>query len=387
MIGNFFDIYWIFFILFFFLFPIIYPRMVLSQALYFINSMIEKVSDSIERSKRKFIRIINPKVSSDKIFEKLDFITIEPTSLDPFGIVNKLEFILNQSSEKIESYIRKFSNEKDEEKLKNYKLLFEILIVKNIIKKILEHYREIIKKYRNLQIALFIQFQLPIIDRIFKSYENGFETVINNLPIGDGIGPLVIANLISKEDKIKEIEECIVVKKKLFGKEVILIRAKGPGARLGRLHKALESVLKKEKNIDKIITIDAALKLEGEETGSIAEGIGVAIGGVGVEKFNIETIATRKKIRMEAIAIKMSSEEAIKIMNPKIYESVDKVIERLKELLEDSKKAIIIGVGNSVGVPNTKEELESLKEKVKDFWEKYGKEIEKRSWLDKLFGI
>ncbi|MEM0324986.1 MAG: DUF1512 family protein [Candidatus Aenigmatarchaeota archaeon] len=387
MIGNFFDIYWIFFILFFFLFPIIYPRMVLSQALYFINSMIEKVSDSIERSKRKFIRIINPKVSSDKIFEKLDFITIEPTSLDPFGIVNKLEFILNQSSEKIESYIRKFSNEKDEEKLKNYKLLFEILIVKNIIKKILEHYREIIKKYKNLQIALFIQFQLPIIDRIFKSYENGFETVINNLPIGDGIGPLVIANLISKEDKIKEIEECIVVKKKLFGKEVILIRAKGPGARLGRLHRALESVLKKEKNIDKIITIDAALKLEGEETGSIAEGIGVAIGGVGVEKFNIETIATRKKIRMEAIAIKMSSEEAIKIMNPKIYESVDKVIERLKELLEDSKKAIIIGVGNSVGVPNTKEELESLKEKVKDFWEKYGKEIEKRSWLDKLFGI
>lgn len=387
MIGNFFDIYWIFFILFFFLFPIIYPRMVLSQALYFINSMIEKVSDSIERSKRKFIRIINPKVSSDKIFEKLDFITIEPTSLDPFGIVNKLEFIINQSSEKIESYIRKFSNEKDEEKLKNYKLLFEILIVKNIIKKILEHYREIIKKYKNLQIALFIQFQLPIIDRIFKSYENGFETVLNNLPIGDGIGPLVIANLISKEDKIKEIEECIVVKKKLFGKEVILIRAKGPGARLGRLHKALENVLKKEKNIDKIITIDAALKLEGEETGSIAEGIGVAIGGVGVEKFNIETIATRKKIRMEAIAIKMSSEEAIKIMNPKIYESVDKVIERLKELLEDSKKAIIIGVGNSVGVPNTKEELENLKEKVKDFWEKYGKEIEKRSWLDKLFGI
>ncbi|MEM5820662.1 MAG: DUF1512 family protein [Candidatus Aenigmatarchaeota archaeon] len=387
MISNFFDIYWIFFIIFFFLFPIIYPRVVLAQALYFINLMIEKVSDSIERSKRKFIRIINPKISSNKIFEKLDFITIEPTSLDPFGIVNKLEFIVNQSDEKIENYIKRFSNEKDEEKLKNYKLLFEILIVKNFIKKVLEHYREIIKKYKNLQIALLVQFQLPVIDRIFKSYEKGFETVLNNLPIGDGIGPLIIAHLINKEDKIKEIEECIIVKKKLFGKDVILIRAKGPGARLGKLHKALENVLKKEKDIDKIITIDAASKLEGEETGSIAEGIGVAIGGVGVEKFNIESIATKKKIRMETITIKMSSEEAIKIMNPKIYESVDKVIERLKELLEDSTKAVIIGVGNSVGVPNTKEELENLKEKIKDFWEKYGKEIEKRSWLDKLFGI
>lgn len=351
--------------------------------------MIEKISNSIENSKRKFLKVINPRVPTNQIFDKLDFITIEPTSLDPYGIVNKLEFLLNQTEEKLDNFIRKISAEKNEEKLKNYKLLFHFLIVKNFIKKILEHYRELIRKYRNIQVALIIQFQLPIIEKVFRSYEKGFETVLNELPIGDGIGPLVVAHLIESKDKIKEIEDCIVVKKKLFEKNVILIRAKGPGFRLGKLHRVLEKILETEKNVKKIITIDAVSKLEGEESGSIVEGIGVAIGGSGVEKFNIEEIASKRKIKVEVIGIKLSQEEAIYIMNPKILNSVNRVIEKIKENLEDVDKAIIIGVGNSSGVPITKEDIESLnlKEKIKSTYEKFGKEIERKSWLDRLFGI
>ena len=39
-----------------------------------------------------------------------------------------------------------------------------------------------------------------------------------------------------------------------------------------------------------IITIDAALKLEGEDTGEVAEGIGAAIGGPGIERYKINLI-------------------------------------------------------------------------------------------------
>ncbi|MFH7903609.1 MAG: DUF1512 family protein [Candidatus Aenigmatarchaeota archaeon] len=389
MIEMFGDISWILFIIFFLLFPIIYPRMVLAQSLYFLNVMIERFNNSLENSKRKFLKLINSKVPSNEVFEMLDFFSIEPTSLDPFGIVKKFELIVDQTDEKLENFIRKISNEKDEEKIKNFKTLYQILIVKNLLKKILEHYKEIIRKYKNIQIAFLVNFQLPIIERIFNSYQKGFETISNNLPIGDGIGPLIIANLISEKDKIKEMHECIIVRKKLYGKNVVLVRAKGPGSRLGKLHKVVEEIVKKEK-IEKIITIDAALKLEGEKSGSIAEGVGVAIGGIGVEKFNIEEIALKHGIKLEAIAIKMSQEEAIKIMNPDIYAAKDVVIKKLKEMIEESKgKVLIIGVGNSVGIPNTLEEIESieLEKKIKDSWEKFGKEIEKRSWLDKVFGI
>lgn len=389
MIEMFNDISWILFILFFLIFPIIYPRMVLAQSIYFLNMMIEKFSITLENSKRRFIRITNSKLPNSQVFEMLDFFSIEPTSLDPFGIVKKIEFIVNQAEEKLENFIRKITDEKDEEKIKNYKTLYEILIVQNLLKKILEHYREIIRKYKNLQIAFLVNFQLPIIERVFNSYQKGFETISNNLPIGDGIGPLIIANLISKKDRIKEMYECIIVRKKLYGKNVVLVRAKGPGSRLGKLHKVVEEIVKKEK-IEKIITIDAALKLEGEKSGSIAEGVGVAIGGIGVEKFNIEEIALKHGIKLEAIAIKMSQEEAIKIMNPDIYAAKDVVIKKLKEMIEESKgKVLIIGVGNSVGIPNTLEEIEKieLEKKIRDFWEKFGKEIERESWLDKVFGI
>ena len=41
--------------------------------------------------------------------------------------------------------------------------------------------------------------------------------------------------------------------------------------------------------------IDAALKMEGEESASIAQGFGAAIGGIGTEKFQIEAIATQNQ--------------------------------------------------------------------------------------------
>jgi len=392
MISMFFDtISWILFILFFILFPIVYPRMVLAQALYFLSLVIERFSFTLENSKKKFIKAINPKVPSSQVFEMLDFFTIEPTSLDPFGIVKKLEFIYNQSDERIENFIKRISSEKNEEKLKNFETLFKILIVQNLLKKILEHYRGLIKNFRNIQLAFLVQFQLPFIERIFNSYQKGFETILNELPIGDGIGVYAVTQLVSKKDKIKELHECIIVKKKIFGKDVIIVRPKGPGSRLGKLHKAVEEILKREKNIKKIITIDAVLKLEGEESGSIAEGIGVAIGGIGVEKFNIEELALKYGIKLEAIGIKMSNEEAIKVMNPKILSSIEKVLKKLNEKIEEEKgKVIIVGVGNSVGIPNSKEEIEeiNLKEKIEKFWEKIGKEeIEKKSLWDRIFGI
>ena len=57
-----------------------------------------------------------------------------------------------------------------------------------------------------------------------------------------------------------------------------------------------------EKKIAKIITIDAAAKLEGERTGTIAEGVGVALGGIGVDRTYIENVAVKRKIPLDSIS-------------------------------------------------------------------------------------
>ena len=100
--------------------------------------------------------------------------------------------------------------------------------------------------------------------------------------------------------------------------------------------------------------IDAALKLEGEKTGEVAEGIGAAIGGIGVDKFKIEEAATNSNLPVYAIVVKQSLVEAISLMTKEIAESVDTVHDIINRIIEErtkpNDKIIIVGVGNTIGV-------------------------------------
>jgi len=103
-----------------------------------------------------------------------------------------------------------------------------------------------------------------------------------------------------------------------------------------------------------IITIDAALKLEGEDTGEVAEGIGAAIGGPGIERYKIEEIATNNKIKFLAIVTKMSEKEAITEMKSEIKKTEEILLNKVKETIrqhsEDNKNIIIAGIGNTLGI-------------------------------------
>lgn len=100
--------------------------------------------------------------------------------------------------------------------------------------------------------------------------------------------------------------------------------------------------------------IDAGLKLTGEKTGSVAVGVGAAIGGVGVEKFFIEDSATNKTIPIDALICKESLEEAITTMKRPITQSVPKIVDKIKMTIrkrtEKGTKVIVAGIGNTIGI-------------------------------------
>ncbi|MEK0326342.1 MAG: DUF1512 family protein, partial [Nitrosopumilus sp.] len=133
--------------------------------------------------------------------------------------------------------------------------------------------------------------------------------------------------------------------------------AEGPGGSVGEIGTAIQNLLEgssQKKKANAVIMIDAALKLEGEGTGDVAEGIGAAIGGIGVDRYKIEEVASKFEIPLYAIIIKQSMGEALSVMKKEISDSVDKatlVIQRVVE--EKTKKGdsiIIVGVGNTIGV-------------------------------------
>lgn len=385
MLLDIWTIYIIIGLILFFLYPLIYPWIVIQNAIFVLRNLSSKISIDLEKIKDEIMQKSKPRKNKKDLTFFLDFFVIQPTSLDPFGIVKKFEFLIRKEKNRIRKFVKDFSTEKEEEKLRNIEMGLVAAIQLNLIKKYIDHLCETIRKYKNYQLAMLIPFLIGFIQKQAKAIAKGAKAILDGFPIGDSIGALCVTYFISKEDKIFEENECIIVKKKIEDKNVIIIRAKGYGSRLGELGRLIEKIVKKEKP-EKIIFIDAAAKFEGEKTGSIAVGVGVAIGGIGVEKFIVEEVASKYDIDVDSIVIKMSAEEALYPMKPEILEAKEKVIEKVKELVSEAKKKVlIIGVGNSVGIPNCKEELENVESKIVNYWKKYGEE-EKRWLLEDLFG-
>ncbi len=297
----------------------------------------------------------------------LEFYAIPPVNLDPYGIVKKYDHILTLEKERFNYFASQIAPEADSEERANIVMGLSGAIELNMIRKIVRHYIELIKKTKSINLAFIIQMQLPFIERIAKSLLKGTEALANGWPIGDSVGPYVAAKIIGNE-KYQEIDdETIVARKRYKDRELIIIKAKGPGGRTGNPGKVLEKIAQKEK-IAKIITVDAAAKLEGEKTGDVAEGIGVAMGGVGVERYEIEEVAVKNKIPLDSIIIKMGQEEAIMPMPKDVLNSVDEAIELVYEAVDRTKakgKIVIIGVGNTCGVGNNAKNLDKTDEIIK----------------------
>ena len=157
-----------------------------------------------------------------------------------------------------------------------------------------------------------------------------------------------------------------MLKKKLFhfklflakidynGRKLFLLKAEGPASTVGRPDDALKKIVDDNK-IDVVIMIDAALKMEGEDSASVARGFGAAIGGIGTEKFQIEHIATQNDIPVFSIVIKQSVTEAITLMTKEIADQADNVRSQVYEMILENtlegQSVVIIGVGNTSGVP------------------------------------
>ncbi|HLD85203.1 MAG TPA: DUF1512 family protein [archaeon] len=352
----------IWFVMLFVLF-MLYPRLMLSQLIY----KIEQSAKRMEAMTQEAIKITAKKSGKDDNKKKIeafsDFFVVEPSSLDPYGIVHKIDQTIRSMENRFTLFVESIApgHTYDEKQEINYSLRATMGLRQ--ISKIVRHYVEIAKKFKNLQIAMILQMQLPIIEKIAEGELKGAEAFANGWPIGDSIGPLVAA---SYTDKAKEIaEEVSCGETTIEGRKCFVLKAKGPAPHLGRMDEAITKIMSKN-NIARIITIDAAQKLEGEKTGSVAEGIGFAMGGWGQREM-IENILLTKKKPLDSVVVKVGMTEAILPMPKAVFDSVPQVREFITEAVKRAKKTdklIIIGVGNSCGIPDTKKGMEDVKKVV-----------------------
>jgi hypothetical protein len=329
--------------------------------------MIREVENSLR--KLRFIKDEGRKITIEAIKEigkpttdpsarvdrYLDYFTIGPQSMDPSGIVYKLDHILDVRDERLKDEVKLMAPSSDPVQINNLENTLEAAMALHFIYKVVRHYYIQGKKTLSLYVIMQLQMILPLVMKEAEAYASALKAFAYGQPIGDGVGPLVASKLMHGYETRKLPKDCVMATVPIEGRTAIIIKAEGPGGNVGKPGDAVEAVIEENKGkIANVIMIDAGLKLEGETVGEVSEGIGAAIGGPGVDQYKIEEKLTKYHIPINAVIVKEDIGDAVSPMRKEINDAADKVIERVKTVIQErtkeGDKIIIVGVGNSIGV-------------------------------------
>jgi hypothetical protein len=292
---------------------------------------------------------------SARVDRYLEYFTISPQSMDPAGIVWKFDHILDVRDARLKDEVKLMAPATDEVQVNNLENTLEAAMALNYIYKVVRHFYIQGKKTLSLYVIMQLQMILPLVMKEAEAYANALKAFAFGQPIGDGAGALVAAKLMHGYEVRKVPKDCVVATVPIEGRTAFIIKAEGPGGNVGKPGDAVKAVIdENEGKIASVIMIDAGLKLEGEGVGEVAEGVGAAIGGPGVDQYKIEEALVEYHIPINAVIVKEDIGDAVSPMRKEISDSADKVIERVKNVLlertKEGDKVIIVGVGNTIGI-------------------------------------
>lgn len=362
MLGNGWDslltliVYILFFIMFFTDLPqkaqlYRYERGVVTRLTLIEGLVIESINKV-----KSYLARLGMKNSDKFIDTTLDnYFVIEPVSIEPTDIIKRLDHVITNNEHKFKQDLEKLGPELSIHTRNNIAVSLAITSALYTIYKILRHYYLIGKKYENWALLMQLYLIMPQLVRELVPYAKAIDGIVKGIPIGDSIGPLVAYKLINTAPRIDIDEDTVYSVVNIEGRNVYVIKAKGPGATVGKPGKAVAKIAEMlSYKISRIITIDAALKLEGEKTGLVAEGSGAAIGDPGPEKIEIERVAVKCGTPLDAIIVKMNSDEAIRPIKREIVEGAEKayqiVLDVIKNRTNPGDNIIVVGIGNTIGV-------------------------------------
>jgi hypothetical protein len=290
-----------------------------------------------------------------RIDRYLEYFTIPPQSMDPAGIVDKLDHILDVRDERLKDEVKLMAPATDDAQTFNLENTLEAAMALNFIFKVVRHFYIQGKKTMSFYAIMQVQMILPLVMKEAEAYSGALKAFAEGQPIGDGVGPLIAAKLMHGQEIRKLPKDCVVATVPFEGRTAYVIKAEGPGGNVGKPGEAVKTIIEEnKKKITFVIMIDAGLKLEGERVGEVAEGIGAAIGGPGVDAFKIEEAVAKYKIPLNAVIVKEDLGDAVSVMRKEINDAADKAIERVRSVVQErtkeGDKIIIVGVGNTIGV-------------------------------------
>ncbi len=296
-----------------------------------------------------------PGVSGDyenKLGIMADYFTIPPMDMDPAGVVTKVRHVIrtreNHTRRQLESVLR----DSDALQVSRVQTLLEVTASLRMIHRIVNHMYLTAKKQNNYPLILPLQMMLPTVMEEAEAMRGALEPFGRGQPVGDGVGPAVVGLLMRGLKKEDIAYQTVMARTTVRGRDVLLVKAQGPAPVVGRPDEAVQHILQ-DSAMDAIIMVDAALRLEGEASGTVSVGFGAAIGGSGAERFRIEELATQKGVPVFCVVVKQSVKESVTLMTDTIHKRVSDAHGALLDMIQDAPgegSIMVIGVGNTGGI-------------------------------------
>jgi len=304
----------------------------------------------------EYAKSISPNVDqTERVDRFLEYFTIMPVDMDPSGVMKKLQHIMRIRDDRVKAEVKAMAPNMDIISASKMENILEAATILHLIYKVVRHFYLMGKKTASMFFIIQLQMIMPILLQEAEALNKAIGTFKAGQPIGDGIGPMIVGKMMLNKEKKTVAKETVVSEDQYSGRTIYLMKAEGPAGSVGEPGTAVEKLIDEMGvKINSVIMIDAALKLEGEKTGELAEGVGAAIGGIGVDRFQIEEVATKHGIPVYAIIVKQSVLDAITVMKKEIAESIEKVTKSIFSVIDEKTKegdsVLIIGVGNTLGV-------------------------------------
>jgi hypothetical protein len=317
---------------------------------------LKNMREEARKEVLQYAKTISPNVDqTERVDRFLEYFTIMPVDIDPNGLVRKLQHIMRIRDDRLKAEVRAMAPSMDIVSASKMENILEAATVLHLIYKVVRHFYLMGKKTSSMFFIVQLQMIMPILLQEAEALNKAIGTFKAGQPIGDGIGPMIVGKMMLNKEKKTVAKETVVSEDQYGGRTLYLMKAEGPAGSVGEPGTAVEKLIDEMGvKINSVIMIDAALKLEGEKTGELAEGVGAAIGGIGVDRFQIEEVATKHGIPVYAIIVKQSVLDAITVMKKEIAESIEKVTKSVFSVIDEKTKegdnVLIIGVGNTLGV-------------------------------------
>src|SRR5213594_4786709 len=313
-------------------------RLQVQWQLVSVKRSLGKLERSKTAARQKFVESISrfqmdKKTVETKIDRLNNSFTITPVSLDPSGIVGKLEHVLDTYDDLLKMEVKAIAPNATESDVNTLSNQLEISIGLDGMFRLVRHFYLLAKKTGGIMALAQLQMALPMIMEEAEAYGAAIDAFAKAQPIGDGVGPLVVSQIVAGRQGNELIKDTMVYDVDFEGRRVWVVRAKGPGGNVGKPGLVVEKLVQESGPISLVVTVDAALKFEGEPSGDVAEGIGAAIGGPGTEKYHIEVSAVKQGIPLVAVVVKMSSKEAISTITSLLEKGVEEAAKRVKNII------------------------------------------------------